>query len=104
MSAINEAPDAATAALQYMMLAALAAASSVETVDLFIIEEAMTAIPKAGQVRKGATSRQPPSVLGMHRVSEDPSTFSRYTCGSAWHRHGWLPRRLNLRVRALRCT
>ena len=77
MSAINEAPDAATAALQYMMLAALAAASSVETVDLFIIEEAMTAIPKAGQVRTGATSRQPPSVLGMHRVSEDPSTFRR---------------------------
>lgn len=50
--AIYEAPDAITAASVSMTLAASGAASSVETVQLFTMEEAMTAMTKAGQIQK----------------------------------------------------
>jgi uncharacterized protein with GYD domain len=49
---IYEAPDALTAASVSMMLGASDASSSVETVQLFTMEEAMTAMNKAGQVQK----------------------------------------------------
>jgi hypothetical protein len=50
--AIYEAPDAITAASVSMTLGASDAASSVETVQLFTMEEAMTAVTKAAQVQK----------------------------------------------------
>ena len=49
---IYEAPDAITAASVSMMLGASGASSSVETVPLFTMEEAMTAMTKAGQIQK----------------------------------------------------
>jgi uncharacterized protein with GYD domain len=50
--AIYEAPDAVTAASVSMMLGASGASSSVETVQLFTMEDAMTAMTKAGQLQK----------------------------------------------------
>jgi len=50
--AIYEAPDAITAASVSMTLGASDAASSVETVQLFTMEEAMTGVTKAAQVQK----------------------------------------------------
>jgi uncharacterized protein with GYD domain len=47
---IYEAPDALTAASMSMVLGASGASSSVETIQLFTPEEAMTAMTKAGQV------------------------------------------------------
>jgi uncharacterized protein with GYD domain len=47
-----EAPDAITAASVSMMLGASGASSSVETIQLFTMEEAMTAMRKAGEVQK----------------------------------------------------
>jgi uncharacterized protein with GYD domain len=55
---IYEAPDAITAASVSMTLGASGAASSVETMQLFTMEEAMTAMTKAGQVQK---SYKPPT-------------------------------------------
>jgi uncharacterized protein with GYD domain len=55
---IYEAPDAITAASVSMTLGASGAASSVETVQLFTMEEAMTAMTKAGQMQK---AYKPPS-------------------------------------------
>src|SRR5260370_13316903 len=49
---IYEAPDAITAASVSMMLGASGASSSVETVQLFTMEDALTAMAKAGQIRK----------------------------------------------------
>jgi len=43
-----------------MVLGASGAASSVETVQLFTMEEAMTAMTKAGQVQK---SYKPPTAI-----------------------------------------
>jgi uncharacterized protein with GYD domain len=48
---IYEAPDTITAASVSMALGASGAASSVETVQLFTTEEAMTAMTKAGLVQ-----------------------------------------------------
>jgi uncharacterized protein with GYD domain len=56
--AIYEAPDALTAASVSMVLGASGAASSVETMQLFSTEEAMTAMTKAGQVQR---SYKPPT-------------------------------------------
>jgi uncharacterized protein with GYD domain len=47
-----EAPDAITAASVSMMLGASGASSSVETIQLFTMEEAMTGMRKAGDVQK----------------------------------------------------
>ena len=47
-----EAPDAITAASVSMVLGASGASSSVDTVQLFTMEEAMTAMTKAGQLQK----------------------------------------------------
>ena len=55
---IYEAPDAITAASVSMTLGASGAASSVETMQLFTMEEAMTAMTKAGQVQR---TYKPPS-------------------------------------------
>jgi uncharacterized protein with GYD domain len=55
---IYEAPDAITAASVSMTLGASGAASSVETIQLFTMEQAMTAMTKAGQVLK---SYKPPA-------------------------------------------
>ena len=49
---IYEAPDAMTAASVSMTLGASGASSSVETIQLFTMEEAMTAMTKAGQMQK----------------------------------------------------
>jgi len=49
---IYEAPDAITAASVSMMLGASGASSSVETVQLFTMEDAMAAMTKAGQIQK----------------------------------------------------
>ncbi len=54
---IYEAPDAITAASVSMTLGASGATSSVETMQLFTMEEAITAMTKAGQVQK---SYKPP--------------------------------------------
>src|SRR6266436_6769841 len=54
---VYEAPDAITAASVSMTLGASGAASSVETMQLFTMEEAITAMTKAGQVQK---SYKPP--------------------------------------------
>lgn len=53
-----EAPDAITAASVSMMLGASGTASSVETLQLFTMEEAMTAMTKAGQIQR---SYRPPT-------------------------------------------
>ena len=55
---IYEAPDAMTAASMSMTLGASGASSSVETIQLFTMEEAMTAMTKAGQIQK---SYRPPA-------------------------------------------
>jgi uncharacterized protein with GYD domain len=55
---IYEAPDAITAASVSMTLGASGAASSVETMQLFTMEEAITAMTKAGQIQK---SYKPPT-------------------------------------------
>jgi uncharacterized protein with GYD domain len=47
-----EAPEAITAASVSMMLGASGASASVETVQLFTMEEAMTAMTKSGQIEK----------------------------------------------------
>ena len=52
MVVIYEAPDAITAASVSMMLGASGASSSVETVQLFTMEDALTAMTKAGQIQK----------------------------------------------------
>ena len=52
MVVIYEAPDAMTAASVSMTLGASGASSSVETIQLFTMEEAMTAMTKAGQMQK----------------------------------------------------
>ena len=49
---IYEAPDAITAASVSMMLGASGASSSVETVQLFTMKDAMAAMTKAGQIQK----------------------------------------------------
>ncbi len=49
---IYEAPEAITAASVSMTLGASGAASSVETVQLLTMEEAMTAMTKAGQIQR----------------------------------------------------
>src|SRR5262249_49227283 len=49
---IYEAPDAITAASVSMTLGASRASSSVETIQLFTMEEAITAMTKAGQIQK----------------------------------------------------
>jgi len=54
---VYEAPDAITAAAVSMTLGAAGTASSVETMQLFTMEEAMTAMTKAGQVQR---SYKPP--------------------------------------------
>jgi uncharacterized protein with GYD domain len=55
---VYEAPDAITAAAVSMTLGAAGTASSVETMQLFTMEEAMTAMTKAGQVQR---SYKPPA-------------------------------------------
>ena len=49
---IYEAPDAITAASVSMTLGATGTSSSVETIQLFTMEEAMAAMTKAGQVQR----------------------------------------------------
>jgi uncharacterized protein with GYD domain len=53
-----EAPDAITAASVSMALGASGTAASVATTQLFTMEEAMTAMTKAGQIQRSYT---PPS-------------------------------------------
>jgi len=55
---IYEAPDAITAASVSMIAGAAGTSSSVETIQLFTMEEAMTAMTKAGQIQK---SYRPPT-------------------------------------------
>jgi uncharacterized protein with GYD domain len=55
---IYEALDAITAASMSMMLGAAGASLSVETVQLFTMEDALTAMTKAGRYRR-PTSRRP---------------------------------------------
>jgi hypothetical protein len=57
--------DAITAASVSMTLAASDAASSVETMQLFTMEEAMTAMTKAGQVQKRykPPTARPPRIM-----------------------------------------
>jgi hypothetical protein len=49
---IYEAPDAVTAASMSMTLGATGTSSSVETIQLFTMEEAMAAMTKSGQVQR----------------------------------------------------
>jgi uncharacterized protein with GYD domain len=49
---IYEAPDAVTAASVSMLLGASGTSSSVETIQLFAMEDALTAMTKAGQLQK----------------------------------------------------
>src|SRR5262252_3333625 len=55
---IYEAPDAITAASVSMTLGASRGSSSVETIQLFTMEEAMMAMTKAGEIQK---TYKPPS-------------------------------------------
>jgi hypothetical protein len=55
---IYEAPDAVTAASVSMTLGVSGASSSVETIQLFTMEEALTAMAKAGQIQR---AYKPPS-------------------------------------------
>jgi uncharacterized protein with GYD domain len=52
---IYEAPDAITAAGLSMALGASGTAASVETTQLFTMDEAMSALTKAGQIQKSYT-------------------------------------------------
>jgi uncharacterized protein with GYD domain len=102
--AIYDAPDAITAASVSMTLGALGAASSVETMQLFTMEEAMTAMARPARYRRATSRQPPPSLRGVYRTSGGQAEPPRYARGSPRRRHGGLPRRSTAPVQALRCA